>query len=236
MRFIFFIPFFFISISIYGQNVSFLLGLNYGGPIPIEIQDSTVGNPGIDISGGMEYNIIISEKWIFKPGLYFSSHNTEYGQVFKKDTLYSLPNNSDIEVPTYYTAYVNGKLNINYINLHVPFKYGNNKWYNFHIGGYASYMLMGQDTGSVQVVIGEGGFFDNFKENYNNKSLLRKFDYGVLLGSEYIIFNNYKFGFKASRSFNSLYKTGDNSNTPSQKLYNTYFYLFAIYTFSTSTQ
>jgi hypothetical protein len=132
-------------------------------------------------------------------------------------------------VPSYYTAYVDGKMRLHYID--IPLLIGYRFWkIQMLLGPYVSFLLAGKDSGTVQVVIGSGGVFDDYYEDFDNYPALRKAEVGIMLGSSAPIYKNLGIEIKVTRSFCTLYHMDKlSSNEPAVKMYNTYVQLGLIY-------
>ena len=215
----------------FSQSFSIGAGLNYGGPIPTEVVDSTSGKPLIGITAGLTYSIPINDRFSFSPALYYSFHGLDYSQSFTRDTLFTLDiNGTTGQVPSYYTAYVNGAMRLHYIDIPLLISY---RIYKFQMlfGPYISVLMMGKDDGNVRVVIGSGGFFDDYTEVFDNFSVIRKVEQGIILGSRAHVYKNLSFEVKVSRSFFSLYNLDKLSDMGQGKIkmYNTYLHLGLVY-------
>jgi len=215
----------------FAQEINIGAGISYGGPIPTETMDSTSGKPLIGATAGISYALPLSERFSFIPGLQYSFRGLDYGQVFTRDTLITIDfNGTGGEVPSYYTAYVNGKMRLHYID--IPLLIGYRIW-NFQMtfGPYFSVLLAGKDAGDVQVVIGTGGVFDDYYEDFNNYPALRNMEMGLMLGSNAPIYRNLGIEIKATRSFFTLYNLDElpDNGQGLVKMYNTYVQLGLVY-------
>jgi len=213
------------------QNFNIGAGISYGGPIPVEVIDSTSGRPLIGMTAGISYSFPINERFSFTPGLYYSFRGLDYGQIYTRDTLLTFDiNETTAQVPSFYTAYVSGKMRLHYID--IPLLIESNIWkFQMMLGPYFSILLAGKDAGNVRVVIGYGGFVDDYHGDFNNYSSLRNTELGFMLGSKAPIYRNLSIEMKASRSFFTLYnlnKLKDNGQGI-VKMYNTYVQLVLIY-------
>jgi hypothetical protein len=226
-----FIVFLFNLGNSFAQEIDIGAGINYGGPIPVEVVDSTSGNPLMGTTIGLSFSFPINESFSFIPGLYYSFRGLDYSQSFTRDTLYTVEiNGTSGQVPSYYTAYVNGKMRLHYID--IPLLIGYRIWKcEVMLGPYFSILMAGKDSGNVRVVIGAGGFFEDYREDFNNYPALRRMEHGFMLGSKIPIYKNLGLEMKASRSFFTLYnldKLEDNGQGL-VKMYNTYMQLGLLY-------
>lgn len=215
----------------FAQDIEIAAGISYGGPIPVEVVDSTSGKPLLGMTVGLSFSFPINESFSFIPGLYYSFRGLDYSQSFTRDTLYTVElNGTSGQVPSYYTAYVNGKMRLHYIDIPLLIGYRIGK-FQIMLGPYFSILVAGRDAGNVRVVIGAGGFFEDYKEDFNNYPALRTMEHGFMLGSKFPIYKKLGLEMKVSRSFFTLYnlnKLTDNGQDI-VKMYNTYVQLGLIY-------
>ena len=215
----------------YAQEINISAGINYGGPIPTEPIDGASGNPLIGAIAGISFSFPIGERLSFIPGLQYSFRGMDYSQIYTRDTMITIDfNGTSGEVPSYYTAYVDGKMRLHYID--IPLLIGYRIWkIQMLLGPYVSVLLAGKDAGNVKVVIGSGGVFDDYYEDFDSYPALRKAEIGLMLGSTAPIYKNLGIEIKVTRSFCTLYdldKLRDNGQGI-VKMYNTYFQLGLIY-------
>ena len=226
-----FIVFLFNLGNSFAQDINIGAGISYGGPIPTEVVDSTSGKPLVGAIAGLSFSFRINERFSFMPGLYYSFHGLDYSQSFTRDTLITVVfNGISGEVPSFYTAYVNGKMRLHYID--IPLLIGYRIWkFQLMFGPYISVLLAGKDAGNVRVVIGSGGVLDDYNEEINNYPAIRKMEQGLMLGSNVPIYKKLSIEMTVSRSFFTLYnldKLEDNGQG-TVKMYNTYFQLGLVY-------
>jgi subtilisin family serine protease len=228
-------PFLFLcaAIQAFSQRIDLLSGINYGGPLPAHSTDSTSGHPIPGLHSGLSFEIKISEKFSIQPEIYYSFKGVDYSQSYTKDTTVEIVINGVTgTVPSFYSAFVNGSMRLHNIDLPLLVKYKFRKT-GLLAGVYCASLIKGKDVGDVRVVIGEGGFYDDYTEIYNNIKLIRKFDFGIVLGTCFPLYKKLSFEIKASRSMLSLYKPGslENRGNGSIKLYNTFGHFSFLYTF-----
>jgi hypothetical protein len=212
------------------QDINVWAGINYGGPLPTEVIDSSSGTPKVGISAGVSYDFPINDQFYFSPGIFYSYHGLKYSQTLRRDTLFTIEiNGVSGQVPSFYTAYVDGVMGLHYINL--PLLMGFKVWkFNFLLGPYISFIIAGKDNGNVKAVVGEGGFFEDYYESFDNFSKIRKFDQGIIFGGDLPLFKSISIRTKVSRSFLTLYKPSNAIDGPgSVKMYNTYMHLGLVY-------
>lgn len=198
-------------------------GLNFGGPIPEKISENSTGKPVIGMHLGFSYVYKLSDKFSLTPEIYYAFKGVDYGQSFTKDTLVPItilgvPG----EVPSFYTADVNGSMRLHSIDIPLLFSYNIGK-VRFSLGPYFSFLVGGKDKGNVRVVLGEGGFYDDYTEAYDNSKNIRILETGIMGGINVLIYKGLFAEMRFSRSLTTLYKSdapsrGEGSN----KMYNTF--------------
>jgi len=214
-----------------GQDIEIMAGLNYGGPLPTYAMDSTSGSPVPGFLGGISFQIKISGKLSFRPEICYSFRGVDYSQQYKKDTLVSIViNNVSGKVPSFYTANIDGGMRLHYIDVPLLLAFKIKKT-TLLFGPYLSFLIAAKDEGSVRVVIGEGGFYDDYIENYENSSIIRKLEQGFILGIHSPVYKRISIETKFSRSFFSLYKPGSlpDNGKGENKLYNTFLHFSVCY-------
>lgn len=215
----------------FSQKISIGAGINYGGPLPTEKVDSASGKIIPGLTAGMSVSIPLSTHLSFSPALYYSYHGLDYSQNITKDTLVTINlNNINGQVPSFYTAYVNGAMRLHYIDIPLLLTYRIKK-FHFMFGPYCSVLIAGKDAGRVRVVIGKGGFFDDYIEDFDNYKAIRRVEYGAMIGSNMPLYKNLSIETKVSRSFLSLYRPGalPDRGQGGGKMFSTYFYMGLIY-------
>ena len=213
------------------QEIYLGAGINYGGPIPTETIDSTSGSPLVGAVANISYSIPLGDRFSFIPGLQYSFRGMNYSQIFTRDTLITIDfNGTSGQVPSYYTAYVSGQTRLHYID--IPLLFGYRVWkIQFLLGPYASILLAGSDGGDIHVVVGTGGVFDDYYEDFDNYPAIRKAEMGVMFGSNTPIYKNLGLEIKVTRSFFTLYNLDklENNGQGLVPMYNTYVQMGLIY-------
>ena len=218
-------------LSAYAQHFSLGAGLNYGGPLPTETVDSTDGKPLPGLMGGISYTIPINKRFSFSPALYYSFRGVEYSQSFTRDTLFTVVfNGTSGQVPSFYTAYVNGAMRLHYIDIPLLVSYQLKKM-RLLFGPYFSVLVAGKDAGHLRVVIGQGGCIDDYNDAYNNFTAIRKVEPGFIIGSIMPIYKNLGLESRVSRSFFSLYRPGalPDRGQGGGKMFNTFVHFGLVY-------
>lgn len=209
--------------------------MNYGGPLPTEVVDSTSGKPIAGLMAGVSYSIPLNPRFSFSPALYYSFRGIKYSQSFTRDTLFTVViNDISGQVPSFYTAYVNGAMRLHYIDIPLLVTY--RLWkYQMIFGPYFSVLMAGKDGGKVRVVIGRGGFFDDYTDNFNNFNAIRKIEQGIMIGSNMPVYKNIAFEIRASRSFFTLYRPDKipDRGQGNIKMFNTFVHIGVLYRIGT---
>lgn len=217
---------------VFAQNINIGAGISFGGPIPVEVIDSSSGQPLIGSVVSLSVTFLLNERLSFMPGLNYTFRGLDYSQSFTRDTLYTVViNGISGQVPSFYTAYVNGKMRLHYID--IPLLLGYQVWkFKILFGPFVSVLLAGRDAGNVRVVIGSGGFYEDYHEDFSNYHALRKIEQGFVLGSITPICKNLSLEMKVSRSLFTLYDLNklEDMGQGLVKMYNTYMQLGLIYT------
>ena len=73
-------------------------------------------------------------------------------------------------------------MTVHYLDLNLPFYLKTSKSRSIMAGGRISYLFAGKDDGSVLIQVGEGGFFNDFNQYYNNFQNINLWESGVSLG------------------------------------------------------
>jgi hypothetical protein len=215
----------------YAQDCSIGAGVSYGGPLPVKAIDSSNGKPKAGLMAGASFSIALGKYFTFSPALYYSFHGVDYSQSFTRDTMITVViNNHSGQVPSFYTAYVNGAMRLHYIDipLLLNYRYGKSQ---LMLGPYFSFLFAGKDVGNVRVVIGNGGFYEDQYEEYNNFYAISKVEYGIMIGSNMPIYKKLSIEIQAMRSLRSLYRPDKITDRGQRnvKMFNTFVKLGLVY-------
>jgi len=211
------------------ENYSVVAGVTYGGPIPINNISNSSGTPKISPLLGLQATYKLHNRIYLNIQLDYAYKSVDYTSNYRKDTLISqVVNNVTVKVPSFYTAYVNGNIGLHYLELHLSPTYKISEKISMMGGMYCSYLLGGFDKGNVQVVIGEGGFYGDYFESFNNIKSISKLDLGISLGMKSYWYKKIFSGFMITRSIRNLYSEDifSKRSISTNKLYNTYVYVY----------
>ncbi len=206
--------------------------VTYGGPIPEKISENSSGKPKIGYSLGIGISYKFNTKFEIQTFTNYSFKGVFYNTSYKKDTIIEqIINNNIHKLNSFYTAYVNGEMSFYYVDFFILPSFKISKKHTLQLGSYISYLAGGYDKGQVQVVIGQGGFFGDYFENYDNFSKIKKVDYGLVLGFQSALYGKIFSGFILNRSLSSLYRVDNfiRRGLEENKLYNTYVNLYLGY-------
>jgi hypothetical protein len=225
------LTFFFLPFLLNGQSfpLIFRAGLTYGGPVPVKSIPKTSGVPGIHGSLGVAARIRLSDFFLLETELSYTTMSVNYSQDYTKDTLVKIiVLGKDNYVPTYYNGHAEGRLLVHNIKLSIPVVYQISESIYAGFGPYFSYTVQGQDTGNVLIRVGEGGFFDDFYQYFNNFKQVNRFDAGLVLSFHKLFFNKLDLGFHANRSLIPFYRKGTFSDRGLEdvNMYNTSIVVF----------
>jgi hypothetical protein len=212
----------------------FFAGMNYGGPIPEKSVEGSSGIPIPGINTGSGFELKLSEKFSLNPELYLSFKGVEYSSSYTKDTMVQITiMGVPGVVPSYYTAFVTGKMNFHYLEMPIFLSF-HTKRSEIMFGPFVSQRISGKDDGSVRVMIGDGGFYDDYILDFNNNASIHKTDFGFMFGSITPLFSGIFFELRVSRSIRSVYKKGffKSNGNEENRLFNTYLHLSLGYRFS----
>ncbi len=207
----------------YGQNIDLGImgGINYGGPIGKV--DSAEGSPLAKFEAGLLSSIKLSDRWYFKPSLYFTQKGAEYSQSYRRDTIVEIEiAGIKGEIPTFYRASVSGDVLGQYLEFPLAISYRNKKGFFVDLGPYLSFLLSSKDQGHLRLDIGEDGFITD-ESNFVYTKALNTFEYGAVFAGGY----QFNFGLglyiKGTRSFSKLYRSShfEKLQQTEVKLYNT---------------
>lgn len=211
----------FTTVNAQFADIGVLGGLNYGGPIGKV--DSATGQPLLGFEAGLFTSFKISERWYFKPSLYYTTKGADYSQFYTRDTIVEIEiQGVKGEVPTFYRANVNGAIRMHYLELPLSIAYKNKKRFFVETGPYFSYLLKGKDRGHVHLDIGEDGFLSDDRD-YAYDDAIHQLEYGINLTGGYEFDFGMSIYLKGTRSLNRLYRTShfEEIEQSEVKLYNT---------------
>jgi hypothetical protein len=181
-------------------------GLNTGGAIPTE---KTEGSSAILLPGGYfsaGTNLMVTRRLRVQPSAYLDFKLFKYSAVQQKDTVVQTEVAGILaNVPTYYSANVNGFVNLGSIGIEIPIAFALNKKSSIVFGPYANMAIYKYDQIDLNVQIGEGGLIPDYDTSYNNKGKINTFEAGVMLGGRFKISDQVSLSFTGYRALSRFY-------------------------------
>lgn len=178
--------------SAYAQNVSIQLeaGVFLGSPFTLDgVPEGSTGNPLVGPHGGLSFSYHLNERMAVRLGAMYSKKGSEYlvpisGRTRVERSIFGL--NFEIPFNLSYEGTAEGKYDNEYIDLPLSFVFRNKKGSLSVTGGpYAAYLLKGYHKGTVNVRV--ANLFNVNDEPFDQSELIRPWDYGVHLGTEFRI-------------------------------------------------
>jgi hypothetical protein len=221
--------------DIYRTN-DFILGVNggmvIGGPIPTKSDPDFSGSLNIGPLVGIYTDYRAGKNINIQSALNISIKGLSITGYYKKDTLVEVNMGGQVGmIPTFYTADINGKMNLYYLDLPFFFTYWISGKATMFAGVQASMLVGGEYYTDVHVVVGEGGFYDDVNKRIDMYPDIRRFDLSLCLGGGYKIFSDLTFKLYGTRSFIPFNKPGTGDPSKTGNLYNTYFITSLVYDF-----
>jgi hypothetical protein len=216
----------------FSDNNGLKTGVIFGGPLPSKWSEEFNGYPkfGIKVGFFLDYEIneslsIISEMNIAYKGVDFTA-------FLERDTIVEVEMMGEKgNIPTYFTADIDGEMEFFYIDIPILVKYDLFGMMTL-LGGVQLSVLAGGDySGKAHVIVGEGGFYDDIIEEFDNFNQLNRFDMALCLGGEHRITEDFRLSILATRSLLPLMR-GESYNSKyidTGNMYNTYVSLSIMY-------
>lgn len=213
------------------------LGVLYGGPIPSTAldPDSSSGKPGLGPSFALSARYELSPKWSLTAEVGYAYKGVAYGQLIRQDTnvtLELLPGMVDT-VPSFYFADVAGIMKLHYLEIPLMVEFHPKSWMSIKAGFNSALLLGGQDAGTAEIQIGDGGIFQDTTITYENIDGINRFDGGIVVGGAVELPSGWWIEVRGYRSLRNLYKPGylASQGVREAQLYHTQGYLGVGYRF-----
>lgn len=178
------------------QNVSIQIegGVFLGSPYTLEgVPEGSTGGPLIGPHGGLSFSYHFTERISARLGMHYARKGSEYlvpisGRTRVERSIFGL--NFEIPFNLNYEGTADGEYNNEYIDLPLSFVFRNRKG-NLAVtaGPYAAYLLKGFHKGTVTVRV--ANLFNVNDEPFDQSELIRSWDYGVHLGTEFRILDRF---------------------------------------------
>jgi hypothetical protein len=220
------------------QDLSFAVqaGVIAGAPVPNRIdRDSSSGKIKAGPFAGMSVRYRLNDNWSVNAGVNYSMKGAMYSSLSRKDTLVEIeiiPGVKDT-VPTFYTASVNGNMTLHYLEIPLQVKRKTGKAFYILAGISPGVLFSGSDTGSVDIVIGEGGFFDDTTLSFQNYPSIRKLGLSLEAGGGVCFAKDFFVEVCFTRGLIGLYRAGffEGSGQEIKNLFHTQMRLSVGYSF-----
>ncbi len=217
---------------LFSDNNGLKSGVVFGGPLPSKWSEEFHGNPRFGFKVGFFLDYEISEAISILSEMNIAYKAVDFTAFLERDTIVEVEMMGEIgTIPTYFTADIDGGMEFFYIDIPVLVKY--DLWGMMTLlGGVQLSILVGGDySGKAHVVVGEGGFYDDIIEEFDNFSQLNRIDVAVCLGGEHQITRDLRMSILATRSLLPLIQ-GESYNSKyidTGNMYNTYVSLSIMY-------
>jgi len=235
--FFYFLIFFLVVFSEEAKS-SYNFGINagmiYGGPVPEKFLDNIEVSPLLLPKIGIFIETQLTEKFLVHSSLNLSLKGSNFTAYYKRDTIVETEIDGTTGlVPTFYNAYINGEILMLYLDIPVYLTYCISEKWNLLFGIQPSFLASGKNDVQARVVVGEGGFYDDIKKQFDNFGFIKKFDFGFCLGSSYQFKENFSIEISVSRSIIAFYKDEFQveKDIDVGKMYNTYISAMILYFF-----
>ena len=225
-----------ITNALKSQEVDFgiKLGALYGGAIPEKVLDGFTGTPKLNPMINFFSNVKLNDDWSFIPQLSFSLKELHYyGSIRRDTTVITTIGGVTGQIPTFYSAHFDGNMSLYYLEFPFIFSYEIKSYSKLNFGVINSFLAGGYDEGSVRVVIGEGGFYEDSLVTFDNYYNIRPYELALCLGTSISISKNFNIDILGVRSVMSLNKKkiSRGAGIESFFMYNTFVYVLLSYTF-----
>jgi len=216
----------------FSDNNGLKTGVIFGGPLPSKWSEEFNGYPKFGIKVGFFLDYEISESLILISEMNIAYKGVDFTAFLERDTIVEVEMMGEKGmIPTYFTADIDGGMEFFYIDIPVLAKYDFLGVMTLLGGVQFSILAGGEYSGKAHVVVGEGGFYDDIIEEFDNFNQLNRFDMAVCLGGEHRISEDFRLSVLATRSLLPLMR-GESYNSKyidTGNMYNTYVSLSIMY-------
>lgn len=208
-------------------------GLSAGAPIPDKLEKGEDGELGIGPLFGLYLKYTLSPKIYIETNLYYDSRgNSPYTKEYRRDTIVNVNfGSTPTQLPTFYTAWVNGTLQLRYLTLPVSASWLLKKWIAIQLGGQIHYLLKASDQGTAKIIVGEGGVVDDIYRTFQNKNDIQRWDYGGHASVAFYLLPELQLQIRYHQSIRSIYRPGffADNNLPERKFKNQHLHISLAY-------
>lgn len=207
-------------------------GILWGGPIPTYTPEGFSGSPKFGPHLDLFFDFKINSKISIHPEISLAIKGLTFSSHIRRDTIVEVDiGGTKGKIPTFYVADANGEMSLTYIDVPIFLTYKVEGITTVYFGFQTSFLIGGNNNGTVHVVVGEGGFYDDVIKTFDSFNSLNKIDFSFCLGGFHDISKRLSFGFYATRSIVSFYKDGtlDKRDFGDAKMFNTFLVLSVSY-------
>ena len=165
-----------------------------GSPYTLDgVPEGSTGNPLVGPHGGLTFSYHLNDRMAIRLGALYAKKGSEYlvpisGRTRVERSIFGL--NFEIPFDLAYEGTAEGKYDNEYIDLPLSFVFRNKKGsLAVTAGPYASYLLKGFHKGTVNVRV--ANLFNVNDEPFDQSELIRSWDYGAHLGTEFRILDRF---------------------------------------------
>lgn len=190
-------------------------GLNIGTPY-MKPEKGASGTPGIGPLFGVFSKYYLSDKWAIHLELFYSAKGSNFKTPVSGDTLYERtwhigpPNggyDTTTKIPTIYEGTVEGSYGNRYLDIPLLLSYRVGKKMLLMFGPQFSYLLKGKNTGDADIIVGdpESPFTKVNDEPFDQSHELNRWDYSILIGTQYEGKKLFNLGISLTTGLGSIY-------------------------------
>ncbi len=187
-------------------------GVNLGTPYGVAEKGAS-GSLGVGPLIGITFAYDLAPRWGLHGEFLYSQKGAKFHTPVSGDTIYRYNTITPIdtiptEAHTIYHGWVDGKFSNQYFDIPLYASYDVSRRFMLMFGGYLSYLISGNNTGSADIVVGdpESPFTEVNDEPFDQSQELNQWDYGVLFGATYLTGRRVNFGASVTTGLRSIYK------------------------------
>lgn len=187
-------------------------GLNIGTPYGVAEKGAS-GSLGVGPLIGMYFAYDMGNRWTLNGEFLYSMKGAKFNTPVSGDTIYRYntitPTDTIAsEVHTIYRGTVDGKFDNKYLDIPLFASYQVSRRFKLNIGGYFSYLLDGNNSGTADIEVGDPNspFTSVTGEPFDQSDELHQWDYGFLFGATYITDRRINFGASMTTGLRTIYE------------------------------
>ncbi len=190
----------------FGDDLYYELGLNFGLVVgKVDLENSTARpHIGPAITVGYRKGAWAAEIAWLNTGIQYESY------VPRSDTIqpvYFSVLDTTFDLPTYFTADVEGEYNMNYLEGRISYRLMEKERSRLELALRVSYLITGSNRGTALVDIGTfagrqdefdseaeylNSLYSRLPEEFDDSAAMSKFDFGLMLKYRFLLYNNMK--------------------------------------------